>query len=93
MPNLICGTCGRHYTVPVGVKSEHDQDKGYGICPKDKKEESERNEVEWVRLEKLVADSLSPENSKQFQEMEMEVRRGLILTMMEEGLFTFKIVA
>ena len=42
------------------------------------------NEKEWKKAEALVRESLSEKNREQWDTMELEVKRGMILEMIEE---------
>jgi len=88
---LQCGCCGREYEVKGRVRSQFDQDDGYGTCPGCKQDEVTRNEEEWVKIENVMAGALNPENAKKFRALEMEVRRGLILKAMDDGILTWTI--
>ena len=87
MINLVCGCCG------TGFRGEQspEHDTGYGNCPECENWIRLKNEKEWQRIEKLVADSLKPENRQKFLAYEMPVRRGIVLTMIDEGIITWGI--
>lgn len=84
---LKCGCCGQ------GFRDEQDQehDKGFGMCPRCRKEEKERNEEEWQKAEAEFASSLNRENRYKFWRMEKELRRGIILKAIEDGIMVFTI--
>lgn len=91
MAHFTCGCCGSCFQSTHEVQDKFDQDRGYGICPRCDEWISGRNEKEWQKTEKLVADALSEKNRKSFLSMETEVRRGLCLEMMDAGLITWTI--
>ena len=49
------------------------------------------NEKEWQKAEALVRESLSEKNREQWDTMELEVKRGMILEMIEEGILFWTI--
>ena len=67
-------------------------EKGKGLCPKCQREENERNEAEWQKAEKMIADGLNPTNREKFLAMELELRRGLVLQAIEDGILYWDIV-
>ena len=69
---------------------DQDQDTGYGICKPCQDTAAEKNEQEWLKLEKLMSDSLNPKNQRAFLEMDLELRRGLCIQAMEDGIITWK---
>jgi len=91
MAQLICGCCGRYYPVKPGIKSEYDQDTGYGTCPECKYIEDDSNEAEWIKMENLFANSLSLDNATKFRALELEVRRGLLLEALDDKIITYEI--
>jgi hypothetical protein len=83
-----CGCCGSGFE---SKKQDQDQDKGFGICPRCSELNKKENELEWQKIEQKVGSSLNFKNRKKFWEMEKEVRRGLILQMIEEEVICFSI--
>lgn len=88
--SLECGCCGDYFETWKDY-IDQDQDTGCGICSECQEEAGVRNEFEWKKQERLVADSLSKGNSEQFMAMDEGVRRGLILKMIEDGVLKWTI--
>jgi hypothetical protein len=88
---FICGCCGRAFFSTDEVQAPFDQDSGYGFCAPCALENEQRNEDEWNKLEKLVADSLNETNRAKFLSYDLELRRGLMLQMMDDGVITWTI--
>lgn len=49
------------------------------------------NEKEWKKAEALVRESLSEKNREKWDSMELEVKRGIIVQFIEEGILTWTI--
>jgi len=81
-----CGSC--FYSTDT---QDPECDKGLGYCERCKKSLAEENEKEWERYETQFADMMNEKNRITFWKMEKEVRRGLVLTAIEDGVVQFKI--
>lgn len=85
---LACGCCGKNFRTWPEYKDQ-DCDKGYGTCEPCQTWQSERNEAEWVKLEEKVINAFNEKNRIKFMEYEKEVRRGLILEMIDDGIISY----
>ena len=88
---FICGCCGDGFRDTLTAQAEHDQDAGYGICPRCEMWIDERNERDWADIESKVAAALNPQNRAKFLGFDVEVRRGIMWQMMDDGLIQFEI--
>ena len=89
---LTCSCCGHGFYTWPGYKDQ-DQDIGFGYCQRCQDEMWERNERDWQDLEKRVRENLSEKNRAVMDKLEKEIRRGVILTLMEKGAVTWKITS
>jgi hypothetical protein len=84
---LICSCCGAaFYGV---VDPSWDQDRGYGFCPSCVVWKKEREEREWQKLTGQVAEAMNETNRGKFLAMDMELQRGLMLKMMDDGIIHY----
>jgi hypothetical protein len=95
---LVCDCCGSEYHDKdpqrwVNVK-DFIHGTQFGVCEKCEGWIEEKNEKKWQRHEASFLSFLEKdENKERFLAMEKEVRRGLILQAIEEGIVDFKIGA
>ena len=87
---LECGCCGSGFQVWSGYVDQ-DQDNGYGICKECQGDADVRNEEEWDKIIKLVADALSKENSEGFQVMDRDRQKCICSGMMDKGYIKWSI--
>lgn len=86
-----CSCCGSLFRAEASEQAKFGKDHGYGMCHRCAGEQALANELEWMALEQKVAKALNPTNSRTFLNFELEVRRGIILSMIDEGLITFEV--
>jgi hypothetical protein len=85
---LLCSCCG---SVSWRGKQDPNHDSGYGTCVDCQAWIDERNEQDWNRLRDKVAAALNDKNRAHFLAMEMELQRGIMLKMMDDGLIAWTI--
>lgn len=68
-----------------------DQDEGCGICDGCAREIEEQNEREWKKMEEYVYASLNETNRAKFLAYDQDLRRGIILEMIDHGVLKFVI--
>lgn len=80
---ITCHCCGG-----PAPRASHtpERDAGFGTCERCAREIAQDNEDEWRNLEELVRLALQPKNRETFDAMEVAVRRGVIVELIERGL-------
>ena len=89
--NFQCGCCGVLFRSTDEEQRKFDQDEGYGICDGCAREIEEQNEREWKKMEDFVAASLNETNRAKFLAYDQDLRRGIMLQMIDDGVLKFVI--
>lgn len=91
MSLFTCGCCGDGFSSTLEEQARHDQDTGYGICPRCEEWIGGRQDAEWRKTQKLVAESLNPANRAKFLGFDEELQRGIVAQMIDEGILTYEV--
>lgn len=83
---FTCHCCGG--PAPAD-KQDPQRDKGFGTCSQCRTWLNSRGEDEWRKLEGKVRAGLKPNNQERWDGLELEVRRGFILQMIDEGVISW----
>ena len=85
--HLTCGCCGAAFRGP----RDPDHDKGFGTCKSCTKRIADREEADWVKLTAKVAAALNEKNREKFLGYDVELQRGIMLAMMDDGVIKFEV--
>ncbi len=87
MTLLTCSCCGAGFRGPP----DPEHDRGFGTCDDCTKWIADRDEAKWVKLTAKVAAALNEKNRAKFLGYELEVQRGILLAMMDDGVIKWEI--
>ena len=84
---LTCGCCGAAFRGPRDPR----HDKGFGTCKSCEKRIAEREENDWRKLTAKVAAALNEKNRAKFLAYDLELQRGILISMMDDGVIKWEI--
>jgi len=88
---FLCSCCGCEFRSTYQEQAKHDQDTGYGHCPRCQETIEQKNNEEMDRTISILRAGLRPEQQKKLDGYDRETQELLVLLAIKDGVLTYSI--